>query len=59
MCHFEIFYKINSFLKSVSNILDRKKGRFAIINLHIIVGQLFFSSTVDYRRKNSQAEETI
>ena len=54
-----------SFLKNLSNVSDRKKKVNYILdeplNLHIIVGSVFFSSAVDSRRwrKWSLAEETI
>ena len=41
MRHFQIFDKIDIFLKNVSNVLDSKNGRLHIeepFNLHIIVG---------------------
>ena len=45
MRHFQIFDKINSSLKNVSNVLDSKKKVDCIfeepLNLHIIIGYLF------------------
>ena len=50
MRHFQIFDKIDSFLRNISNAL--------VDVLHIIDRYLFFSSVVDSTRKQSQAEET-
>ena len=54
MRHCQIFNKIDSFLKIVSNVLDSKKVDYAFeepLNLDIIVGWLFFSSVLNFMRK--------
>ena len=47
MRHFQIFDKIDSFLKDVSNVLDIFEKP---LNLHIIVDKLFSPSVLDSRR---------
>ena len=54
--------KTRVFSKLFQMCFKAKKVNFIFeepLNLHTIVGQLFFSSVVDSRRKQSQAEETI
>ena len=54
MRHFQIFDKIDSFLKNVSNVLGQKKVDYIFeesLHLYKIVWELIFSSIMDSTRK--------
>ena len=58
--HFQIFNKIYSFLKNISNVPDSKKCKFHLWGTALFIYNCwltFLSCVVNSRRKENQAEE--